>query len=103
MSDTYGEPNAKDGTARFDRIVDRSSKNYNYLVEATAKIINRPTGSKFMPLPEQREQYMTTRDVPEAQTEMLNQMVAMQGPVKGLMAYVDYVEAMENGALNDTE
>ena len=87
---TYGTPDANDGTARFERVINRSRDRYAEIFkQAVERVAPRALGSKPVPLSEQKLEWELLRNDPAA----LQQFFESQSV--GLESALSYAEKME--------
>lgn len=98
MAEVFGEPGARDATAKEDARVNRLSKAFLRSVERASSIYNRPMGSKVLSPTEQREEYMANyKGNPDAHMEALQRFVSQaRNPIEGVASWAKWVKKMES-------
>lgn len=70
--DVFGEPDANDATAEWDRTVEEASQENNEMWKlAKTNVLNRQLGSKRVPREDQLREYELMRDNPAHLTQFL--------------------------------
>ena len=99
MKPTFGDLRSKDGTARFERIVQRAAERFNRAFEKASAVLPRQIGSVPVAPEDQLFDYEQERDNPQAMTALRQKHMQARGPMVGTLAFVNYVLDMERKRL----